>query len=243
MTVVCVFAHPDDEMRCLGTLLRLHEQGRQVAFVTVSSGDKGQPFSGATREETVAARHAEMSRVAASFDAPYLSLGHEDGFVEGGAPLRRELIRALRELGAVTVFTHWTDDYNPDHVVTARETVAAALLSGLGSFEPEVPALVAAPGIWHTHPGDGYGFEPTHFVELSSATAARKTELIRLHESQMAVMREMRGDDYADEMATMDARTGARLLAGPVESFRPCLSERRIPWPSDLPGRLATGDS
>lgn len=241
MTVVCVFAHPDDEMRCLGTLIRLHEEGRRIAFVTVSGGDKGQPFGGATREETVAVRDAEMRRVAATLDAGYRRLGHEDGFVGDDVALRRELIAALREFGAETVFTHWTHDYNPDHVITARETVAAALLAGLPSFEPQTPALVAAPRIWHTHPGDGYGFEPTHFVELSAPHAALKAHVIRMHESQMAVMRELRGDDYADEMAAMDARIGSRLMAGPVESFRPCLSERRIPWPGDLPGRL-TGE-
>jgi len=184
-----------------------------------------------------------MSRVAAALDARHLDLGHEDGFVEAGAVLRRQLIGALRELGAEVVLTHWTNDYNPDHVATARETVAAALLAPLGSFEPDVPALAAAPRIWHTHPGDGYGFEPTHFVELSPAHVARKAELIRCHESQMSVMRELRGHDYADEMATMDRQLGARMLAGPVESFRPCPSERRIPWPDDLPGRLPGGAS
>jgi LmbE family N-acetylglucosaminyl deacetylase len=241
MTVVCVLAHPDDEMRCLGTLLRLRERGRRFAFVTVSGGDKGLPFGEATPEETVALRAGEMQQVAAAFDAEHVSLGREDGFVEDDTALRRELVGTLRRLGAETIFTHWTTDYNADHEVTARATVAAALLVNLPSFEPQVPALAHPPRIWHVNPGDGYGFEGTHFVEHHAAHAAEKAALVRLHDSQMAVMRELRGDDYADEMAALDRQVGARLLAGPTEAFRPCLSERRIPWPDDLPGRLDGG--
>jgi hypothetical protein len=67
---------------------------------------------------------------------------------------------------------------------------------------------------------------------------AEKTELIRRHVSQMAVMRELRGYDYADEMAMETHRQGARFMVAHAEAFRPCLAERRIPWPSDLPGAL-----
>ncbi|MFD0480204.1 hypothetical protein ACFQ0B_77790 [Nonomuraea thailandensis] len=54
----------------------------------------------------------------------------------------------------------------------------------------------------------------------------------------MDVMRRMRGHDYADELAAEDRRQGARLMVDYAEAFRACLAERRIPWPSDLPGDL-----
>jgi len=41
MKIVTVFAHQDDEMRCLGTLLRLREVGHLIAMVCVSSGKQG----------------------------------------------------------------------------------------------------------------------------------------------------------------------------------------------------------
>jgi hypothetical protein len=52
----------------------------------------------------------------------------------------------------------------------------------------------------------------------------------------MGVLRKLRGRDYADEMIDEDRLQGARLTVGYAEAFRPCLAERRIPWPSDLPG-------
>jgi LmbE family N-acetylglucosaminyl deacetylase len=237
MTYVCVFAHPDDEMRCLGTLLRLHEQGQHIAFVAVTAGDKGLPFDPDPSRAAVV-RAGEMQSVAAAFDAPYVCLDREDGFLYDDATVRRALIVALRQLSAEVVFTHWTSDYNPDHVVTAQLVVDAALFSTLGPFADGAEALAAVPRIFHVDPGPGYGFEATHFVELGPEHTRRKAELIRLHHSQMDVMRELSGEDYADQMARADALTGSRLMVAAAEAFRPSLAERRIPWPSDLPGRL-----
>jgi N-acetylglucosamine malate deacetylase 1 len=234
--VACVMAHQDDEMRCLGTLLRMHELGHQVNFVCLTRGDKGMPYDLA--EDAAAVREREMRSVADHFGGDYRCLGREDGFLADDHELRRDLISVLRELGCEVVFTHWTTDYNADHVVTARAVVDAALFVNLASFVPSIPHRPATPRIFHTHPGDGYGFEATHFVELSSAHVARKTELIRQHVSQMAVMRQLSGRDYADEMIDETRRQGARFLLPHVEAFRPCLAERRIPWPTDLPGPL-----
>jgi LmbE family N-acetylglucosaminyl deacetylase len=239
MKVVTVFAHQDDELQCLGTLLRMRERGDSIAIVCTSSGNKGLPFSQAGKEEAAAVRDAEIRAVAAELDAEYRCLGREDGMVYEDPDLRRELIAVLRELGAELVFTHWTTDYNSDHVVTANAVVNAALWTNFESFEPDaLPALPRVPGIFHVNPGPGYGFEPTHFVELDDRIAAEKARIGRLHASQMTVMRQLGGRDYVDQTDDEDRMQGERLLVQRAESFRPCLSERRIPWPSVLPGPI-----
>jgi LmbE family N-acetylglucosaminyl deacetylase len=241
MNVTCVFAHQDDEMRCLGTLLRLREAGHTLAFVCLTRGDKGLAFNPDVDGDIAAAvREEEMRSVAAELDAEYRCLGREDGFLVEDAALRRDLVVTLRELNAEVVFTHWTTDYNSDHVVTAKAATDAALFTTIASIEPGTPALARVPRIFYVHPGEGYGFEATHFVALMPAHHAAKTRLIRRHRSQMDVMRRMRGYDYADEMAAEDRRQGARLLVEYAEAFRPCLAERRIPWPTDLPGPIGT---
>ncbi|MEV8372776.1 PIG-L family deacetylase [Kribbella sp. NPDC056861] len=241
MRYVGVFAHQDDEMNCLGTLLRLREGGHEVSFVTVTDGGKGLPYDpAATRQDAAAVRAAEMRTVAEAFAGEHVCLGREDGFVIEDADLRRELIAVLRTLRADVVFTHWTDDYNPDHVLTAKLVADAALFTSLASFCPAGPEpLAGVPRIWHVDPGPGHGFEATHFVELGNNHVTAKAELIRLHRSQMDVMRTLGGTDYADLVAAANRLTGQRLLVSAAEAFRPCLSERRIPWPSDLPGRLS----
>lgn len=226
-------------MRCLGTLLRLQADGHRITFVCISAGDKGLPFDeAASLEDATAVRDREMRSVASCFSAEYHCLGREDGFVSEDMPLRRDLIKMLRELRPDVILTHWTSDYNSDHVVTAKAVTDAALFTSLPSFEPATPAIPGVPRIFYVNPGDGYGFQATHFVELDKDLVAAKECLIRRHESQMAVMRTLRGHDYADEMTLEDRRQGARLMVAAAESFRPCLAERRVGWPSDLPGRL-----
>ena len=239
MNIVCVFAHQDDETRCLGTLLRLREAGNQIAFVCVTQGDKGLPFSDPEARRTAGdVRRKEMEAVAAAFDARYICLEREDGFVTDDNSLRRDLIECLRSLRAEVVFTHWVNDYNSDHVIAAKATIDAALFTNLGSFESVASPLTSVPRIFHTHPGDGYGFEATHFVELGKDHVARKLEIIRLHDSQLRVSRRLFGRDYAEEIGVEDSRQGIRLMVSAAEAFRPCVADRRIPWPSDLPPRL-----
>jgi LmbE family N-acetylglucosaminyl deacetylase len=245
VNVVCVFAHQDDEMRCLGTLQRLAEAGHSISFVCVTNGNKGLAFEQAgssgqrdNSERAAQVREAEMRTVAGHFGGSYESLGYDDGVLFDGPELRNELIAVLRRLDAELVFTHWTSEYNDDHVVTAKAVTDAALFTNLPSFVPQTPPLASVPRIFYVNPGDGYGFEATHFVALSDLHVQRKAELIRRHASQMDVMRQLRGHDYADEMADEDRRQGARLMVAAAESFRPCLAERRIAWPSDLPGEL-----
>lgn len=238
MRVVTVFAHQDDEIQCLGTLLRMREAGHTVAMVCTSSGNKGLPFTDADPAHAGSVRDAEIRAVAAELDAEYRCLDRDDGMVWEDTELRRELITVLREFGAELVFTHWTTDYNSDHTATANAVVNAALWTNLQSFEPGVPALRNVPGIFHTNPGPGYGFEPTHFVELDEELAVEKARIARLHVSQMAVMKQLGGRDYVDQTEDRDRTQGERLMVARAESFRPCLSERRIPWQSVLPGPL-----
>lgn len=241
MRIVTVFAHQDDELQCLGTLLRMRERGDSISIVCTSSGNKGLPFSGAGPEEAARTRDAEIRAVAAELGAEYRCLGREDGMVWEGEALRRELIAVLRELRAELVFTHWVEDYNSDHVVTARAVVNAALWTNLESFEPHVPPLSRVPGIFHVDPGPGYGFEGTHFVELDERVAEEKARIGRLHVSQMAVMRQLGGRDYVDQTDDKNRMQGERLLVQRAEAFRPCLAERRIPWSTVLPGPVEGG--
>jgi N-acetylglucosamine malate deacetylase 1 len=97
------------------------------------------------------------------------------------------------------------------------------------------PALERAPAIFHMDPGPGYGAEATHFVALTEELAREKARIVRLHASQMAVMRELRGRDYADLSLEAARAAGARAMVPYAEAFRPCLMERRIPLASALP--------
>jgi len=237
MNVACVLAHQDDEMACLATLLRLRrEQGATITMIVATNGDKGAAWDpDRPLAEVAALRDREMRAVAAGLDASYVCLGRPDGFLVDDESTRLDMIDALRAARAELVFTHYVADYNADHVATAAITCQAALFTEIASCRTEHPALSAAPAIFHVDPGPGYGFEATHFVAFDEEIAAEKARLVRLHASQMDVMRERRGSDYADLTLEGNRQTGARLPVPYAEGFRPCLMERRIPTGSVLP--------
>jgi LmbE family N-acetylglucosaminyl deacetylase len=237
MNVVCVIAHQDDEMGCLGTLLRLRdERDARLALIVLTNGDKGMSWSPEVElAEAARIRDEEMRAVAGALGASYRCLDQPDGFLEDGPNLRLALIEAIRAAEAELIFTHWLEDYNADHVVTARATCHAALLTEIASVRTESPPLKHAPAIFHMDPGPGYGVEMTHFVALTDEQAEEKARLTRLHKTQMEVMRELRGRDYADLALDHTQATGARATVPYAEAFRPCLMERRIPLASMLP--------
>ena len=238
MRVACVFAHQDDEKACLATLLRLRaERGAQIAFIATTNGDKGMSWDPSVPlAEAAAVREREMRAVAAALDASYVCLGEPDQFLFDGPRVRLALIEALRAAAPDLVFTHSENEYNADHDATARLTTHAALMTTIASVQTNSPALDRVPAIFHCDPGPGHGFDGgTHFVAFDEAVADEKARIVRLHASQMAVMRELRGVDYADLQRDADRAAGARLVQPYAEVFRPCLMERRIPTASMLP--------
>lgn len=237
MNIVCVTAHQDDEMNCLGTLLRLHrERGDQISFVALTNGDRGASWTpDAPLADTAAVRAAEMQSVADAFGGTYVCLGEPDEFLFDTTDVRMRLIETLRALSAELIFTHYPAEYNQDHVTTAQLTCHAALMTEIASIPTSSAALARAPGIFHMTPGEGYGFEGTHFVPLPPEIVAEKSRLIRLHVSQNEVIRARGGRDFADRMEERDRATGARIAHPAAEVFRPCLQDRRIPFGNVLP--------
>jgi LmbE family N-acetylglucosaminyl deacetylase len=237
VNVTVVVAHQDDERTCLATLLRLkRERDVRIALVAVTNGDKGMSWDPSVPlDEAARTRRREMQAVADALGAEYICLNRVDGFLAEDAELRLELIETIRRSQADLVFTHYLRDYNPDHVVTGAATCWAALFSEIASIQTATPALKSAPRIFHLDPGAGYGFEATHFVPFDDELAAEKARIIRLHASQMEVMAELYGRDFADRTADEDRARGARLPADYAEGFAPCLMDRRIPLSGDLP--------
>jgi LmbE family N-acetylglucosaminyl deacetylase len=237
VNVVCVFAHQDDENAGLGTLLRLHrERDARITFVTIANGELGASWDPSKPLDEVAATRArEMGAVAAAFDGEHICLGRRDGFVFEDTELRLELTEVLRAAAAELVFTHAPSEYNADHDITSHVTVQAALAAEIASLATSTPALAAAPKIFYSDPGAGYGFEATLFVPFDEEIATEKARILSLHESQTSVMTDLFGSDWVELVRSRDKVCGARLPAPYAEGFRPCLHERRVPFGGLLP--------
>src|SRR5437762_13279284 len=113
MNVVSIMAHQDDEMRCLGTMLKCRARGDRLYFVTLTDGSKGfvqNPLI--SRADAAAIRDAEMRAVASGVNAKYINLREQDEFLYDTPDVRMKLIEAIRHTGANLIFTHYSEDYN-----------------------------------------------------------------------------------------------------------------------------------
>lgn len=132
-TCLVVAAHPDDiESWCGGTVALMSEQGATVYVLLCTRGDKGSADPHAVPASVAAVREREQREAAEVLGVRGVRfLDHEDGFLEDTPDLRRELVRAIRELRPEVVFTH--DPVHPypaytvhrDHRVAGRVTLDA----------------------------------------------------------------------------------------------------------------------
>ena len=95
---VAIVAHPDDlEYGCASAVARWSSQGKEVSYVLATSGEAG--IAGMPPDTTRPLREEEQRRSAAVVGVDHVEfLGHLDGAVEYGVPLRRDLAGALRRL-------------------------------------------------------------------------------------------------------------------------------------------------
>jgi LmbE family N-acetylglucosaminyl deacetylase len=105
--VLVVVAHPDDpEFLAGGTIARLAKEGREIAYVIVTNGNKGSGDRSVTSEQLIAQRAAEQRQAAAVLGVRRLEfLGYEDGELEDTRALRRDVTREIRRWRPELVIT------------------------------------------------------------------------------------------------------------------------------------------
>jgi LmbE family N-acetylglucosaminyl deacetylase len=189
-----IVAHPDDiEFGCAGTVARWVEEGAEVCYVLVTSGDVGIARADITRAEAGALRETEQSAAAAVVgvqDVVYLR--EPDGHVVNTLDLRKRLVREIRRFKPEVVIcsdptVFFVDNSyinHPDH-----RAVAAAALDAVfpAAGQPHVFEELAAEGL-AAHKVrkvyvEGWGGGDT-WINISGVID-RKVAALRKHVSQM----------------------------------------------------------
>src|SRR5262245_2827357 len=234
MNVVSIMAHQDDEMRCLGTMLKCRARGDRLAFVTLTDGSGGfvhQPDI--KREDAAKIRHDEMNALAKSLDAQFINLAELDEFLYDTAELRVRLIEAIRATRADVIFTHWHQDYNTDHTTTHELVKQAALHSHLPMIKTTSPPLAQHPAVFCVEPHGPIPFGPTYFVDVGKFED-EKVRLLNLHRSQNAAFEAFSGEASPLEKITRrhDAYWGEQCGCEYAEAFTPMATRGAIkPYP------------
>jgi LmbE family N-acetylglucosaminyl deacetylase len=232
MNVVSVMAHQDDELPCLGTMLRMLDRGDALHFVCVTDGSCGMVQAPEMpRDEAAAVRDREMRDLAREVGATYACLGQRDEYLYDTPSVRDRLIGAIRAARADVVFTHFSPDYNLDHMTVHLLVRHGAMQAPLPMIQTPAPPLAAPPAVFLVEPSGGFEFEPTHYVDIT-AQVERKRRLALCHKSQDVAFRAALGSGLDAWITEASRRRGAQAGVPHAEAFRPMLSRGLIkPFP------------
>jgi len=219
VNVVSIMAHQDDEMRCLGTMLKCRARGDDLHFVTLTDGSNGfVQTPDITREEAAAIRDREMRALATDVEATYANMRELDEFLYDTPGVRMTLIEAIRACRADIVFTHFDQDYNLDHTTTSALVRHCAMHSCLPVLPTTSPSLERHPAIFMVEPHGPFVFPVTHYVDITDFRD-EKARLLSHHVSQEEAMRKGVGATIGDLTDRVDGYRGDQVGVAWAEAF------------------------
>jgi LmbE family N-acetylglucosaminyl deacetylase len=225
-------AHADDEMRCLGSMLKCRARGDKIFFITLTDGSKGFVQNpDITRSEAAAIRQAEMQLMAKDAGGDYLNLNEPDEFLFDTPQTRMKLIEAIRWSKADLLFTHYHEDYNLDHTTVNRLVRHCAMQACLPVLPTESHPLAVSPAIFQCEPFGAFDFPATHYVDITDFHAL-KIQLLQHHQSQETAMQAAVGTGLSELCTHLEAFRGEQVGCTFAECFIPMPGRGSIkPYP------------
>ena len=142
--ILVILAHPDDpEFFCGATLARWARAGHEIHYFLLTCGDKGFDDKNATADQICATRQTEQKAAAAIIGAKSVHfLGLEDGYLVPSIDLRREVVRAIRQVKPDILVTCdptrlFAGDYSinhPDHRYAGQVVLDAVFPAASNPF-------------------------------------------------------------------------------------------------------------
>jgi LmbE family N-acetylglucosaminyl deacetylase len=213
-TILCVFAHPDDEsLACGATLARASDAGAKVVLFCASRGEAGSTSDPAliADDDLGRVRTRELSQAAGVLGiAEIVVMDHRDGELRWqAADIEMEIAQTLKRYRPDAVITFGEDGlyWHADHIGIYEHTTAAvkALAANTpplyyvtlprGAMRSVVDAARAKNGapanlsLWGIAPeAFGEAAQPPTLVVDASAWAPRKLAALRCHRTQVGAM-------------------------------------------------------
>lgn len=221
---LAIVAHPDDlEYGCASAVALWTEAGREVAYVIVSRGEAGidtiEPAkAGPLREQEERAGAAVVGVSSVEF------LGHADGVIEYGLPLRRDIAAAIRRHRPELVITLNPEDTwggaqwnTPDHRAVGRAVLDAAADAGNRWIFPEAGPEPWGGVRWVAVAGSD---QPTHAVDVSAGLERGVASLLA-HRGYIEALTDEDPEAYARSIVEGFAHEAAPSFGGrPSVTFR-----------------------
>ncbi len=218
--VVFIGAHPDDIVRCAGTLFLLKDR-YQVHDFCICSGQRG--YETATggyatvdyppRADVGAERIKEEEKVCVMLDAELKVFDEIDGEIFAHRGICMEVANALSQIKPVAVFTHWAME-KPDHAAVSEITRHALHLANIfWTTELYMPI----------HGGECYKVpQPDIFVNITRVIE-QKLELIKVYNKRL-------GPNYPEMTRLQNRHYGQQTQCDYAEPFISGLAQVGTRW-------------
>lgn len=217
-TVLVVAAHPDDEvLGCGGAIAKHAASGDQVEILILAEGLKARSADADSGELQALHDSARKAAAVLGASAPEFA-GFPDNKMDT-APLL-DIVQRIEEtiarLSPRTIYTHFANDLNVDHQLTARAVAAAcrplpqSSIKSIYAFE--------TPSSTEWAPDDV--FRPTRFVEISEDALARKLRALDCYTSEMRDFPHPRSSKAVEALARWRGATAGVEAAECFEIIR-----------------------
>ena len=171
LTLIAVFAHPDDEVGAIGTLIKHRDAGDDVYVILLTYGENASTFEG-TKEEIKERRKEHVKRVEQLLDIKYKFLGLPDSAVFPSVDNAKKLASMFKELKPDIIIT-WNQSVNlgighPDHRYTYNIVLDAISYARYKNENDVYPPHRERISLYTTHHADTPITHATVFVDVTS---------------------------------------------------------------------------
>lgn len=213
-TAIAIAAHPDDiEFMMAGTLVLLKNQGYEIHYMNLSTGNCGSIEYDSSTTSQMRLKEAQNSAdiLGAQFHDPICN----DFEIFYGPELLRKLTGVIRMVKPSVILTHSPSDYMEDHMNTSRLAVTAAFIRGVPNYSADYSATNNYDcAIYHALPHSLLDplrrkLIPEIFIDTGSVHTV-KQDALAAHESQQNWLEDsQKMNSYMQSMENFSLTVGA----------------------------------
>lgn len=169
--ILAIGGHAGDaEISCGMSLCRHVREGKRVALLHCTLGERGHPTLGmaAYAEQ----KREEARQAAALLDAPVYFLPYADGELPVNDEVKFAICDVIRDCRPDVVLTHWSGSIHKDHTNTHLSVPDAVFYAALRTFDRPLPSHYARKTLYAENWEDPHGFRPEIYLELAAEDLA-----------------------------------------------------------------------
>lgn len=216
--ILAIGAHPDDlEIQMGGTLAKYAKLGCHVVIAVATDGSAGHMLI--QPDELAKIRRGEAEESASVIGAEFHWLGFTDELIADDINTRLRFTELIRQARPDIIFTHFPEDYHPDHRTVSKLVFDASFLSGLPNIKTASPAHPDVQPLYYFDTMAGVGFQPEEYVDITEMYET-KCKMLSKHASQVNWLMDHDQMDIKETIRLESAYRGNQCGVKMAEGFR-----------------------